>query len=579
MQEVTMSMKRLGAWLVGPLVAVVNLGAVGSDARLVDAVKKADRAAVRTLLQKHVDVNAPEADGMTALHWAAERGDVETSDLLIRAGANVKAVTRYGVTPLSLACISGNAALVEALLKAGADANGTSPEGETPLMTAARVGKVDTLKVLVAHGAEVNAKENWKGQSAIMWAAGEGHTEAIRTLTEVGADINARSKGGFSPLLFAVRNGHLEAARLLIASGADPNDKVMGSAPAGGMSGRGNVTTGRQPGGDVSTSALGMAIINGAYELAAMLLEKGADPNIPDPRGSALHALAFMRRPGSGNPALPQGNLDTLDLAKALLAHGANPNARITWKEIVFDRDLAATRLPPNIPVGRNFLSFIGATPFYVAAKHGDVALMRLLVASGADPKLPTVQGITPLMAAAGLGFWDGESPGPLTGVPENEAVEAVQMTLELGNDINAVTRFGGPAMQGDGGTLLRRHPINLEKYDGPHDAPLDVIPPKESLGDMRWDGSTALHGAAMRGSNAIVQFLVNHGARLDAKNTLGWTPLMCAEGVFVANTEKDWPDTVELLRKLMKEHGLNPDLYNQASLGVRNSRDVSDKP
>jgi hypothetical protein len=312
-----------------------------------------------------------------------------------------------------------------------------------------------------------------------------------------------------------------------------------------------------------------MAVINANYELAGMLLEQGADPNVPDPRGSVLHALAFMRRPGSGNPPLPTGNMDTLDLARSLLDHGASANVRIAWKEIAFDRDLAATKLPPNIPVGRNFLSFVGATPFYLAAKHGDVALMRLLVEHGADPKMPTVQGITPLMAAAGLGFWDGESPGPLTGVPESESIEAVKLTMELGNDVNAVAEFGGPTLEGDGGTLIRRHPLNFLKYDGAHDAPLDVVPPKESLGDMRWNGSTALHGAAMRGSNALVQFLVDHGAKIDAKNKLGWTPLMCAEGIFVANTLKDWPESVGLIRNLMKARGLDPDKYNQASIGA----------
>jgi hypothetical protein len=181
-------------------------------------------------------------------------------------------------------------------------------------------------------------------------------------------------------------------------------------------------------------------------------------------------------------------------------------------------------------------------------------------------------------MAAAGLGFWDGESPGPLTGVSEAESVEALKMTLDLGNDVNAVPEFGGPSLEGDGATLLRRHPFNLQKYDGAHDAPLDVVPPKDALGDMRWNGSTALHGAAMRGSNALVQFLVDHGAKLDARNKLGWTPLMCAEGVFVANTEKDWPETVLLIRKLMSERGLNPDKYDQASLGVKTSRTVSAK-
>jgi hypothetical protein len=227
------------------------------------------------------------------------------------------------------------------------------------------------------------------------------------------------------------------------------------------------------------------------------------------------------------------------------------------------------TKAPPNISVGRNFLSFVGATPFYVAAKHSDVALMRLLVEYGADPKMPTVQGITPLMAAAGLGFWDGESPGPATGVPESEPVEAVMLAIELGNDVNAVATFGGPALEGDGGTLTRRHPLNLGQYNGSHDAPLNIVPPKQSLGDMRWNGSSALHGAAMRGSNALVQVLVDHGAKLDARSTLGWTPLMCAEGIFVANTLKDWPETVTLIRKLMVERGLNPDGFNQASIGV----------
>lgn len=571
-----MLQKQTGLPWVLSLLALVSLGAE-HDIRLLDAVKKADRAAVKTLLQKHLDVNAAEADGTTALHWAAQRDDLEVARLLMTAGANVKATTRYGVTPLGLASANGSATMILALLKAGADVNFATPEGETPLMTAARVGKVDALKALLANGADVNAKEGWKGQTPLMWAAGEGHTAAVEALTEVGAEIQARSKAGFSPLLFAVRNGHNDTVRMLLTKGADPNDKVEGVA-APGRYGSGNTNARRQPAGDAPTSALGIAVVNGYYELASLLLENGADPNVPDPRGSLLHAIAFMRRPGSGSPPSPSGHVNSLDLVKALLARGANPNARIAWKEIVFDRDLAATRLPPNIPVGRNFLSFVGATPFYVAAKHGDVAFMRLLVAHGADPKLPTVQGVTPLMAAAGLGFWDGESPGPLTGVTEAESVGAVRLTLELGNDINAVPEFGGPSLEGDGASLLRRHPFNLQKYDGAHEAPLDVVPPKNALGDMRWNGSTALHGAAMRGSNAIVQFLVEHGARLDARNKLGWTPLMCAEGVFVANTEKDWPETVTLIRSLMKERGLNPDLYNQASLGVQTSRTAAVK-
>jgi len=561
---------------VALLLGLIGFGAA-LDTSLSDAVKRGDHAAVRSLLQKRADVNAPEADGMTALHWAAQRDDLGSATALVGAGANVAATTRYGITPLILAGSNGSATMIALLLKAGADPNSATPEGETALMAASRVGKVDALKVLVAGGAAVNRQESWKGQTALMWAAGEGHATAVSALIEVGADIQARSKAGFSPLLFAVRNGHADTVRLLVSKGANPNDKVQGAATMDAY-GRGNVNSRRQPAGDAPTSALGMAVINGYYELAARLIELGADPNVADPRGSVLHALAFLRRPGSGSPPQPTGSLDSLELARLLLERGANPNARITWKEIVFDRDLAATRLPPNIPVGRNFLSFVGATPFYVAAKHSDVAFMRLLVAHGADARMPTVQGITPLMAAAGLGFWDGESPGPLTGVSEAESVEALKMTLDLGNDVNAVPEFGGPSLEGDGATLLRRHPFNLQKYDGAHDAPLDVVPPKDALGDMRWNGSTALHGAAMRGSNALVQFLVDHGAKLDARNKLGWTPLMCAEGVFVANTEKDWPETVLLIRKLMTERGLNPDTYDQASLGVRTSRTVSAK-
>lgn len=340
--------------------------------------------------------------------------------------------------------------------------------------------------------------------------------------------MQARSKGGFTPLLFGVRNGHIDTVRHLLSAGASVND----AAPDG-------------------TSALAMAVINANYELAALLLDKGADPNIADPRGSVLHALAFMRRPGSGNPPHRVGSLDSLDLAKALLKRGANPNVRIAWKEIKFDRDLGVVKQPLNISIGRNYLSFRGATPFYLAAKHGDVDLMRVLAASGADPLAKTQQNITPLMAAAGLGFWDGESPGPLWGVPEADRVEACKLAIELGNDVNASADFGDFPIEGEGLSLLLRLPLNLERL------------PETALGDVRWSGSTALHGAALTGQNDVVKFLVDKGARLDAKNKIGWTPLMVAQGVMVANTQKSWPGTVELLKQLMAEHGLKIDASN----------------
>jgi hypothetical protein len=289
-----------------------------------------------------------------------------------------------------------------------------------------------------------------------------------------------------------------------------------------------------------------MAIVNAHYELAGLLLEQGADPNASDPRGSALHALSWMRSPGyaAAPPRTPTGTLDSLDLARALLKRGAQPNARIAWKEVPFDRDLGTVRAPAGISIGRNWLSFVGATPFFVAAKGADLALMRLLVEHGADPKMPTVQNVTPLMVAAGFGFWDGESPGPESGVPESQALEAVKMTIELGNDVNAVTDYGGTAIAGDPRVLLRRHPLNLSEFGD------------KTLGDMRWGGSTALHGAALRGADSIVKYLVEKGARVDVPNKLGWTPLIVANGVFVANTEKRWPTTVALLQNLEAQAG-----------------------
>ncbi|SVA05986.1 uncharacterized protein METZ01_LOCUS58840, partial [marine metagenome] len=251
------------------------------------------------------------------------------------------------------------------------------------------------LQLLIDAGASVSATESWKGQTALMWASAEGHADAVRTLVAAGAEVEARSNGQLTPLLFAVREGRSDAVLALLAAGADINATARNT-----------------------TTPLGLAVINAHYELAGLLLEAGADPNLPDPRGSILHALAWVRRPGSGRPPIPTGALDSLELAGALLDAEADPNVQVNWREIPFEVDLGITRPPPSISVGRNFLSFVGATPFYLAAKHGDVDLMRLLVEHGADPLTPTGQQVTPLMAAAGVGFWDGESPGPLNGTP-----------------------------------------------------------------------------------------------------------------------------------------------------------------
>jgi ankyrin repeat protein len=488
------------------------------------------------------------APGSAAMHRAVERGDSAEVARLIRAGADVKAVNRYGAAPISIACARGNAKMIEQLLQAGADANTALPEGETCLMSASSTGSLRAVKALLVRGANVNAVESWRGQTALMWAAAEGQAPVVDALLEAGADVQARSKAGFTPLLFAVRQGSVGAVRSLLKANASVNDIAKAAAISS------NSTS--KPVTD-ATSALAMAVINANFEIAGLLLDSGADPNVPDARGSILHALAWIRKPGAagGDPTAPQmaGTLDSLGLAEALLKHGADPNVRIAWQEIPFDRDDGEVKSPPNIRVGRDYISLVGATPFYLAAKNGDVELMRLLVKHGADPRLTTVQNVTPLMVAAGFGTWAGETPGPLNGTPEVERLEAVKLAVQMGNDINAVADFGDFPIVGDPIKLFTSYPENLEQL------------PKEALGDMRWSGSTALHGAATSNQQSIIRYLVENGAKLDARNKLGWTPLMVAEGGQFGATVKEFPDAAALIRKLMSERGMDPAQYSKA--------------
>ena len=397
-----------------PLLGLLSVGATGRAVPLVEAVKARDVETVRALLEQRVDVNLPELDGTTALHWAVHHDDLETVGLMLRAGADVKATNRYGATPLWLACENGNAAIIERLLIAGVDSNTTTADGETALMTAARTGRADAVTVLLQHGAEVNAKERRREQTAMMWAASENNATAAEVLIHAGADIQARSTGGFTPLLFATRAGHIATTRALLAGGANVHDTL----PDG-------------------TSALVLAIINAHYELAAVLLEAGADLNADAQGWTALHQVSYTRRPNIGlsNPGpVPTGTMSSLELVSRLVAHGANPNARQT-KEQKLKR---ATD-------GRSLLNRVGATPFLLAAKHADAGLMRALVAHGADPLLTTEDGTTPLMAAAGVGIWVvGESAGT-----NEEALEAVQLALALGGDVHAVDDYGYTALHG----------------------------------------------------------------------------------------------------------------------------------
>jgi uncharacterized protein len=401
-----------GCWLV-LLVAAVSIGATGRDLRLIEAVKKGDSATVGSLLRQRVDVNLPETDGTTALHWAVHYGYVEIVNLLVRSGADARAANRFGVTPLALACLNGPAPIIEALLEAGADPNTTVADGETALMTAARTGNTETVSLLLAHGAAVNLKETWRGQTALMWAVAEKQASVVDLLIKAGADVHGRSNKGFTPFLFAVRAGDFGIVRRLLEAGADVN----------------------QAGGE-GTPPLILAIVNAHYELAAFLLDAGADPNADAPGGSALHAAVRTRNYEYGKvvrPAAVQtGNLDDLGLLRRLLDYGAYVDARIVKP------------LPRQGGFDNNYLPLVGATPFLLAARAADPATMRILLEYGADPFLATTQKVTPLMVAAGMGYVQGQSIGA-----ERERLEAVRLLVDLGADIEAAADSGETAMHG----------------------------------------------------------------------------------------------------------------------------------
>jgi uncharacterized protein len=475
--EMVIRMKAsLGWWMIA-LLSLASSAAAASDSRLAEAAAKGDREAMRSLLSQHADVNAPQSDGATPLAWASYRDDLETADLLIRAGANVNAANIYGVTPLSLACANGNAAMIEKLLEAKADANAAGGNSESALMTCARTGNLESVRSLLAHGANVNGKESRRGQTALMWAVAEKHPDVARLLIERGADVHARSNSGFTPLLFAAQQGDLETARSLLAAGANVNE----ATPQDG-------------------NALVVASASGHQALSLFLLEKGADPNVADGNGlTALH-YAFLKgfatvtsvKPYYLTTYLFRPNM--LELAKALLAHGANPNARIA-KNFQMFHSVCECGINPA-----------GATPFLLAAAVGDIGAMRILAAAGADPKLATVESTTPMMAAAGIGRVVDPNEEEKKG-----ALEAVKLALELGNDVNAANE-------------KRR---------------------------------TALHVAAYTGNDALVQFLAEKGTKLDAKDFIGQTPWTIAEHIMpdaAISAEKihpAHPSTAELLLKL----------------------------
>jgi len=524
--------RQLGAMLV---VLAVRLAAADvvvtspEPSPLADAVKHGDAQAVQALLKKKVDVNAPQPDGETALHWAAYRGDAASAAALIHAGANVNAKNRYGVTPLALAADQGSATLLDLLVKAGAKPNDPINfvnSAETPLMHAARSSKIDAVKLLVAAGADVNAKETWNGQTALMWAAADGDSAMVKTLLDLGADLHAKSHAGTTPFLFAVRKGDLRSVQEMLAAGADVNEKRSG---------------------DFATPLL-IAIINGHADLVDLLLDKGADPNAEGgttevtvtSSKAAEVKLTFktpsfreqLRDVGSeggngrnnswGRPLqaavhvanwhvsdiLITVNIDRIRIIKSLLAHGADVNGRNTDME-------------PRWEGARYRRRLVGATALLLASYSADVEVMRLLLAHGADPKINTGVNITPLMAAAGIAWASNQDRAT-----EAEVLEAVKLLVEEQHlDVNFVADTG----------------------------------------------ETAMHAAAYRGANSVVQYLFDHGAKLDVADKSGRTPLAIADGVEYGNSFAAQPQTAVLLRKLGAKEipcpGLCPNLIPEEAL------------
>jgi ankyrin repeat protein len=471
--------------------------AIGSGS-LAEAAKSGDRSRVQELLKQHADVNAAEADGTTAIHWAARNDDVAMAQLLIGAHANVKATDRYGISPLTLAATNGNARMLETLLAAGADVNATLPEGESVLMTAARTGNPEAIKVLVAHHADVNAKEKTLGETALMWAAAENHPAAVAALISADANINARStvlgltpykwvtsgmvsttlpRGGWTPLMFAARQNSMQAARALADGHADLNQTDPDGA-----------------------TALMIAIINAHFDLANMLIEKGADVNLADDTGmTALYATVDMHTLGAmlsrPSPKLLD-DLSSADLVKILLAHGANPNLRLKKPLIGRHHNGGDSALGE------------GTTVLMRAAKANDVPVMKMLLDAGADPLLTQKDHTTVIMIAAGGGAAAGAYSSALP-VTEEGAIEAIQLCLDRGVDVNAFNNLG----------------------------------------------LSAMHRAAARGADKIVRYLAEHGARLDQRDKRGRSPIDVALEASIVpgrSAVAGHQSTAELLRQLM---------------------------
>jgi len=503
-----MRIRRLiGGCCLVALMSGASLSAAVSE--LADAVMTKNTATVRSLLNQKTDVNAPQADGATALHWAVKWDDASTVDLLLRAGANPNAANRVGATPMYIAAVNGSPVIIEKLIAAGVDPNAPLLSSkETALMVAARTGKPEAVKVLLDRGAQVNVKESLRGTTALMWAAEQGHAAVIKLLAERGANVaelstatipkNGRGNGdddddvqmaipigGLTSLIFAAREGNMDAVQALVAAKADVNQQAA----------------------DGSTSLL-VAVLNGNYDIAVYLMNQGASPNVTNRKGwTPLYQAVKNRNLEVGAvPLMKTGAMtDELELIKIILDKGADTNIR------------AKANFQGRNGQGGTWMKEAGATAFVRASMNGDITVMRMLLPYGADPNIPTDDRTTAIMALAGVGFAEGF----IFHHSEKETMEGLRLLLELGGDVNAANDRG----------------------------------------------LTALHGAAHRGDDNVVRVLAEQGAILDrmdkspaadGRESAGLTPLDWAIGVRISAASPIYKEsTVQLLTGLLREAGL----------------------